>query len=120
MPKRKTNPKNKKKEIIRHYEGFRDMKFTEAGGILKISGNFLLDHEEEILSLIKKEGKMAEERNGTKVTRIEKMDGGIRVETSDRNLAVRIGKALNHAYQGEHEFKFREGEKFAEVVWRRD
>ncbi len=120
MSRKKIGPPNKKKEILRHYEDFRASKYAEAGGILKISGSFLLDHEEEILSLIKKEGKLAEERNQTKVTKIEKADDGIRVETSDHNLAMRIGKALNHAYKGEHAYKFREGEKFAEVTWRRD
>jgi len=120
MSKKKSNPPTNKKAVTRHYEGFRDMRFTEAGGIIKISGSFLLDHEEDILSLIKKEGQLAEERNGTRVTKIEKENGGIRVETSDHNLAMRIGKALNHAYQGEHEYRFREGEKFAEVTWRRD
>jgi hypothetical protein len=94
---------------------------VEEGGIVKISGKFLLDHEEDILNLVKKEGKLAEERNNNaRITKIDKMGSGIVVETSDHNLASRIGKALHRSYKGEHQLKFREGEKFVEVNWRRD
>jgi hypothetical protein len=94
---------------------------AEEGGVVKISGKFLLDHEEDVLNLVKKEGKLAEERNNnTRIVNIDKNDGIIVVQTSSHNLAQRIGKALHSAYKGDHQFKFREGEKFAEVVWRRD
>ena len=121
MSNKKTNPPNKKNAVLRHYEGFRAPKYTEAGGIIKISGKFLLDHEEDILNLIKKEGKLAEERNDhAHISEIQKDGQGILVKASDHNLAIRIGKAVHKAYKGELDLKFREGEKFAEVVWKRD
>ena len=93
----------------------------EQGGIIKISGAFLLDHEEDILNLVKHEGKLAEERNdNAKVSGIEKVNGGISVQTTDHNLALRIGKALSRAYKGKHEYKFLQGNKFVEVTWQRD
>ncbi|NQT29048.1 MAG: hypothetical protein HQ596_00605 [Candidatus Saganbacteria bacterium] len=93
----------------------------EEGGIIKISGAFLLDHEEDILNLVKHEGKLAEERNpNARVIEIAKINGGIEVKTSDHNLAMRIGKALSRSYKGEHHYNFRKGEKYAEVVWKRD
>ncbi len=93
----------------------------EAGGLIKISGKFLLDHEEDILNLIKKEGKLAKERNNNShISDIKKDGQGILIKASDHNLAIRIGKAVHRAYKGELELKFREGEKFAEVIWRRD
>jgi hypothetical protein len=105
----------------RHFEDFREPKKVEQGGIVKISGNFLLDHEEDIINLVRHQGKLAEEKNPLhKVTKIEKANGAILVEASDHNLTMHIGKALVHAYKGEHEYKFRKGEKFVEVDWRRD
>lgn len=108
------------REKVHRFEQSRNLDL-EAGGIIRISGSFLLDHEEDIVSLVKHQGKQASEKNpGHKVTRIDKTNGGITVETSDHNLAMKIGKALCRAYKGEHQYKFREGEKFVEVDWRRD
>src|SRR3989338_4602248 len=88
----------------------------EEGGLVKLSGNFLLDHEAELVNLIKHVGKLAEEKNALhKVTKIEKANGGLIAETSDHNLALRIGKALLRAYKGEHSYKFLKEEKFVEV-----
>jgi hypothetical protein len=115
MPK---GPVGREKGV--RYEQWRNPD-TELGGIIKISGAFLLDHEADIVNIIRHEGKLAEERNhNARVTKIDKVDDGIVVETTDHNLAIRIGKALHRAYKGEHSFNFREGEKFAEVYWKRD
>lgn len=109
------------KGSYRHAEAFREPKHIEEGGVVRMSGKFLLDHEEEIVNLIKHEGRIAEQRNPLhKVTAIEKVDGGIVAKISDHNLALHIGKALFHAYQGTHEFKFLKGEKYVEVLWQRE
>jgi hypothetical protein len=93
----------------------------EEGGVIRISGKFLLDHEDEIINLIKHEGRLAEQRNPLhRVNKIEKADGGIIAEVSDHNLALHIGKALEHAYKGKHTYKFLREEKFVEVDWKRD
>jgi hypothetical protein len=108
-------------KVERHYEGFMEPKKIEEGGMIRISGNFLLDHEDEVVNLVKHEGKMAEQKNpGHRVNKIEKVNGGITAEISDHNLALHIGKALVHAYKGKHEYKFLKGEKYVEVLWRRD
>ncbi len=105
----------------RHAEAFREPKQIEEGGVINISGKFLLDHGDEIINLIKHEGRLAEQRNPLhKVSKIEKVDGGITAEITDHNLALHIGKALTHAFKGKHEYKFLKGEKFVEVVWKRD
>ncbi|MFH1576654.1 MAG: hypothetical protein ABID35_03840 [Candidatus Margulisiibacteriota bacterium] len=109
------------KEKYRHYDDFRMPKKIEEGGLVKISGKFLLDHENEILGLIKHEGRLAEEKNPDhKINNIEKADGTITVALSTHNLALHIGKALSHAYKGQHAYKFLEGEKYVEVDWKRD
>ena len=104
-----------------HREEFRNPQKIEEGGLIKLSGAFLLDHEEEILNLVKKEGKLASERNEkAKLVKIDKANGSLAITTSDHNLALRIGKALTHAYKGQHSYKFLKGEKFVEVEWQRD
>lgn len=102
------------------YEQWRNPDIEE-GGTVRIAGSFILDHEADILSIVKHEGKLAIERNNnSRITKIEKIKDGILVETTSHNLAMRIGKALHSAYKGEFKFKFREGEKFVEVDWKRD
>ena len=115
MPK---GPVGREKGV--RYEQWRNPD-SELGGTVKISGNFLVDHEDDILNLVKHEGKLAQERNpNAKIISIEKNGQEIIVKISDHNLATRIGKALYSAYKGEHRFNFREGEKFVEVYWQRD
>jgi hypothetical protein len=105
----------------RHFDEFRHPTVIEQGGLLRLSGAFLLDHTEELINLIKHEGSLAEARNPLhKVNNIEKAGGGIVAQISDHNLALHIGKALVHAYKGEHNYKFTKDEKFVEVDWKRD
>jgi hypothetical protein len=105
----------------RHFEDFRTPRKIEQGGLIRISGAFLLDHEEEILGLVKHEAQQAEKKNAEhRINKIEKANGGIAVEVTEHNLALHIGKALQHAYKGQHQYKFRPGEKFVEVDWKRD
>jgi hypothetical protein len=109
------------REQGRHFEGFRDPEHVEEGGVINISGNFLLDHKDEVLNLVKHEGKLSEERHPKrKVLSIDEADGKIVVKTSEHNLALHIGKALEHAYKGTHTYKFLKEEKYVEVDWRRD
>ena len=105
----------------RHFDEFRQPVEIEQGGLLRLSGSFLLDHAEELINLIKHEGSLAEQRDPRhKVSNIEKVDGGIVVQVTDHNLALHIGKSLVHAYKGEHNYKFNKSEKFVEVDWKRD
>ena len=61
----------------RHIEGFRKPEKIEEGGIIRLSGKFLLDHGEEVIGLMKHEGEAAEKKNPHhRITRIEKVDGG--------------------------------------------
>lgn len=104
-----------------HYEGFRNSEKHEKGGIVKISGAFLLDHEDDILNLVKHESQVAEGQNPEhRVTKIEKINGGITVLVSEHTLAAHIGKSLSRAYKGELDTKFHEGEKYSEISWKRD
>ncbi|OGC11488.1 hypothetical protein A3K48_03135 [candidate division WOR-1 bacterium RIFOXYA12_FULL_52_29] len=105
----------------RHYEDFMKPKKIEEGGLIKLSGSFLLDHEADLVNLINNEGKLASEHDAkSRLLSVEKKDGSIWAKTSTHNLALHIGKALSHAYKGKHEYKFLDGEKFVEVLWERN
>ncbi len=110
-----------RKETDRDYEEFRAKKQKEAGGLVRVRGAFLKDHEDEIVNLIKHESRTTEQDNPEyKVSAISKVDGGIDVATTSSSLAMHIGKSLSHAYKGEHKFTFSHDEKYIEVDWRRD
>lgn len=108
-------------ESFRHFEGFRNTHKIEEGGVLNISGNFIKDHSDEILNLIKNESAVFEKKNAAhKILDIKKSDNSIVVDFTEHHLAMHVGKALVHAYKGEHEYKFLPGEKYVEVDWKRD
>lgn len=109
------------KEKVHRFEQWRNPE-VEEGGIIRIAGSFLIDHETEIINLVKHQGALAEQKNPAhKVTKIEKeKDGSIVVETSVHNLAERIGRALRNSFKGSMKLKFRPGEKFVEIDWKRD
>ncbi|MBU0573005.1 MAG: hypothetical protein ABIJ26_00620 [Candidatus Margulisiibacteriota bacterium] len=90
------------------------------GGLVRISGAFLSDHLEDVLNIVKHEEKLAFERDSNLRVDINKKNGGVEVETNCDNLAMRIGKAIHHAYKGDHSYKFRDGDRFVEVDWKRD
>ncbi len=121
MNKGQTKPPARGKEGSRHYEDFREPKHMEEGGVINISGKFLLDHESDIVSLIKHQADLAAQKNPAhRLTRLDKVNGGIVVGFSDHNVTLHVGKALANAYKGEHKFKFLKGEKFVEVDWKKD
>ncbi|KAF0134255.1 MAG: chaperone ATPase [Candidatus Saganbacteria bacterium] len=110
-----------RKETDRNYGEFRANVQKEAGGLVRLRGAFLKDHNEEIVNLIKHESKLAESENPDhRVTEISKVDGGMDVLISASSLAMHIGKSLSMAYKGEHKYNFSHDEKYVEVDWKRD
>jgi hypothetical protein len=96
---------------VRRDEYARKVKLEE-GGVIKISGKFLLDHEEEVINLLKHQSQLAEQKNPQHlVSKIEKDDSGIVVEVTDHNLALHLGKALENAFKGKHTYRFLKEEK---------
>ncbi|MBI3599609.1 MAG: hypothetical protein HY097_03080 [Nitrospinae bacterium] len=50
---------------------------------------------------------------------INKIKGGIEIQTTNEKLAQKIGKAVYKAYSGELEYKWSEQTKFVRVNWSR-
>jgi len=91
-------------------------------GVLNLSGQFLQDHKNDVELLLRAEEKRAQERNP--LERIMKVDtskdNNIVIETTTDSLALRLGRALDHAYKGAHKYNFSYGDKFVRVSWERN
>lgn len=93
-----------------------------AMGKVFLSGGFINEHMDELISIIKHEEREAKENNPLdRIMLLEKKNGGIYVETTSDALATRIGHHLKKSYKGGDEnFKFRRGDKFVEIDWHKE
>jgi hypothetical protein len=90
-------------------------------GYLEILGNFFRAHQEELRNLIRniEEQEKSEYPLERIMALVDEADR-VLVTTTGIHLARRIGEALAHAYQGELDFAYGDGEQSIRVVWRRD
>jgi len=90
-------------------------------GYVSLSGDFLAEHNQEILHLIK--NREAREKAGHPLQRIMDIettdDDGVQVTTTDSHLARSIGVALYHAYRGELAFHYNPVQTLLRVKWSR-
>jgi NMD protein affecting ribosome stability and mRNA decay len=91
------------------------------GGYLAVEGDFVRQHADEIRGLVHN----VEEREKSqhplhRVMAVTDDGEGLLVTTTDAHLAHAIGKALHHAYQGELDAKYSQGESLVRATWRRD
>lgn len=89
-------------------------------GIVTIKGNFLTDHNEEVMGLARNEERL---ENGEhplhRIMGINKQEDTIEITTTDIHLPRRIGTALNNAYGGKVDFHYEEETYFIRVEWSR-
>jgi NMD protein affecting ribosome stability and mRNA decay len=76
-------------------------------GYVKLSGEFLGTHRDEIRHLLRR------------IMDIMEKGGVITVTTTDVHLARRIGEALHHAYQGKLDIKYSQDEYLVRIDWTR-
>ena len=87
---------------------------------MKLEGDFLAQHESELIQLVRNlEKKEKAEHPLKRIMDIAKEDGGLLVTTTDVHLAHGIGEALHHAYKGELDSHYNPEEKLLRVHWRR-
>jgi NMD protein affecting ribosome stability and mRNA decay len=92
-----------------------------AMGIVKLYGDFILEHRDEIINLLRSEERRAIEKNPLeRLMKIEKQGKGLYVETTTDSLALRIGKVLSRSYKGETKFDWKYGDKSLIVEWGRE
>jgi len=89
-------------------------------GFVLLSGEFLADHEQEILHLVRNlESREKIEHPLQRIMNIDKKPTGLEVTTTDIHLARGIGDAVHHAYQGNLEFHYNPEQNLVRVYWNR-
>ncbi|MBI5664059.1 MAG: ATPase [Nitrospirae bacterium] len=98
----------------------RKVKDQFPGGIVKLKGEFLTEHRNEILNLIKNEEQRAKGFNPLeRIMSINDIKSGIEITTTNEKLAQRIGKSLQKAYQGRVFYKWSDDTKLLRAEWER-
>ncbi len=101
--------------------GCRKVDVRDPGGIVTVKGSFWQEHKEEVLNLIHNEEQRALGRNPLeKIINMVEKDGELTITTTNEKLAQQFGRTLNKAFNGEVDYKFGDGNKFARVTWQRD
>jgi hypothetical protein len=89
-------------------------------GILTLFGDFHLAHREEILGLIRRaEEREVKQHPLKRIMQISESGEELQVTTCEASLARSIGGAIHHAYQGELDYHYPDGEGVLRVHWKR-
>ncbi len=90
------------------------------GGIVYLKGEFLKEHKEEILNLIKNvsEEEMAY-RPLERIIEIKDSGEEVVITTTYEHLARRIGEAVHKAYKGSLKLEYPGEQKYIRVFWER-
>jgi len=89
-------------------------------GIVTLSGDFALEHADEIRGLIHNlEEREKQEHPLKRVMAVEQQGDAWIVKTTNARLARGIGEALEHAYRGDLDYLFTESENVLRVAWKR-
>jgi NMD protein affecting ribosome stability and mRNA decay len=90
-------------------------------GVLRLTGDFVALHRDEILNLIRNQTRKADSVNPLeRVMSVEAQSNGIELTTTNEKLAQRIGRAIFKAYSGRVEYQWSPDNKLARVYWHRD
>lgn len=87
-------------------------------GVLMLKGTFASRQSEQVMGVIRHiEAKENKEHPLARIMRIVSTPDGLVVSTTDAHLPRQIGAALNHAYHGELDIHYGEGEDSVRVNW---
>jgi hypothetical protein len=90
-------------------------------GVVRISGDFLRLHRDEILHVIRRQEELEKpEHPFNRIMKISDELDWLLVSTTDIHLPRRIGEALKSAFDGELTFDYDEDGYFLRVEWHRD
>ncbi|MBW3625175.1 MAG: ATPase [Armatimonadetes bacterium] len=102
--------------------GCKQVQDHNPGGVLTLSGQFLIEHNEEIMNLIQHEDEKARGVNPLEKIMEMNKDGEdtLVITTTNEFLVQRLGKAVHRAYNGDIEIKFGGDDVPVRVNWHRD
>ena len=100
----------------------RKIKDRYPEGILTLSGEFLKERQDEIVTLLKNEAERVAGRSVADriITMTEEAPDRLVVETTTEKLAQHLGRAVYRAYKGDLDFRWSEMNKFVRVYWSRE
>lgn len=89
-------------------------------GVLTLSGEYLLQHEDDILNMIKNVEASGRGRNPlARIMEITQDNRILTVSTTDAKLAQKLGKEVHKAHKGDLQFLWSQAESFVRVNWTR-
>ncbi len=89
-------------------------------GVVTLSGDYLWDHEAEIRNLLSNEEEKVRGRNPLeRIMRMTRDDQSLVIETTDKKLAERLGRAVHKAHQGELRVSRGDDQGASRVYWER-
>jgi hypothetical protein len=92
-------------------------------GVVELSGNFLFEHKSDILNLVRNTVERADYIDPLeKIENIEEDDKKkiVTIYTTSEDLAQRIGRNVEKAYNGDIDYSFSERDLLLRVYWKRD
>jgi NMD protein affecting ribosome stability and mRNA decay len=88
------------------------------GGIIMLSGEFLMPHREEILQLVRNEEARAKRVNPLeRIISIKDNLKSVEIQTTSDRFAQRIGMEIHRAYKGDVTYNWSRNDKFIRVKW---
>ncbi|MBI3595515.1 MAG: hypothetical protein HY200_11210 [Nitrospirae bacterium] len=112
-------PKEKLKETI--CPSCRKTADHFPGGIVKLNGDFLTIHKDQVLHLIRNlEVKSKEVNPLDGIISLKDLGHSLEIHTTNERFAQRIGREVKRAFKGEITYHWTAGDKFVRVDWHRE
>lgn len=91
------------------------------GGVIRLSGGYLVEHHDEILNIVRNQAaSAAENRPLQRIMWIEEKEDATEIATTNGHLATRIGKAIVGACKGSLTIKRGREDQLTRVYWERE
>lgn len=96
------------------------MKDGNPAGIATFAGDYLVQHENEIINTVKNVEEKARAKNPlARIMAIAREGDVVTVSTTDDKLAQKLGRDIYKAHSGRLEFQWSKEESFVRVNWSR-
>lgn len=90
-------------------------------GIVHLKGQYLSNHQNEILNIVKNCEKRAQStRPLQRIMSVNKNKGSVEITTTSEHLARRIGKSIHNAHQGDLNIASAQDERLVRIYWKRE
>ncbi|KAF0219792.1 MAG: hypothetical protein FD174_1805 [Geobacteraceae bacterium] len=98
----------------------RRMEDDNPGGVVTFSGDYLREHEVEILDLIKNEEAESRGKNPLgRIMEISQEENVLTISTTEDKLAQKLGREVYKAHKGELHYRWSHDQNFVRVSWTR-